>query len=133
MLTFLFDWWYFIGLISALHKIKWYMLGPTCTRKGISAEIPWTQWVGVRLILLYITLVLYLTFTYFSLNVYWTKIKDIISAIQFEIKREIGKLSWMDDDAKIQSKEKIDSMVKYISYPSWYDEVGKMDEYYDRV
>ena len=57
----------------------------------------------------------------------------MVSNIQTEMKREIDKFSWMDDDAKIQSKEKIDSMVKYIGYPSWYDEVGKMDEYYDKV
>ena len=57
----------------------------------------------------------------------------MVSNIQTEMKREIDKFSWMDDDAKIQSKEKMDSMVKYIGYPSWYDEVGKMDEYYDKV
>ena len=72
-------------------------------------------------------------YLFFAPNVHCTKIEDIVSNIQSEIKRKIGKLSWINDNDKIRIKEKIDSMVKYIGYPSWYDEEGKMNEYYDKV
>ena len=57
----------------------------------------------------------------------------MVSNILSEMKKEIDEFSWMDSDAKIQSKEKVDSMVKHIGYPSWYNEVGKMDAYYVTV
>ena len=40
---------------------------------------------------------------------------------------------WMDTPAIQLAVNKVDTMKKNIGYPDWYDEEGRIDEYYDTV
>lgn len=53
--------------------------------------------------------------------------------IEEEIKREITDSPWLDEKTRAAAQEKIDAMTNFVGYPDWYDEPGKVDEYYREV
>ena len=57
----------------------------------------------------------------------------MVSEIQTEMKRHFNESSWMDNNAKLLAMKKVDGMRKNIGYPDWYNQKGKIDEYYDKV
>ena len=57
----------------------------------------------------------------------------MIYIIQDEIQRYFIESSWMDYKAKILAIQKVGSIKKMIGYPDWYNQEGKIDEYYDKV
>ncbi|KAJ4446787.1 hypothetical protein ANN_13485 [Periplaneta americana] len=65
------------------------------------------------------------------LNVTKSKVEEMLSDIKWAFSSLVRSVDWMDEDTKLATLEKADSLKHFVGFPEWLLEPGQLEIYYD--
>ncbi|CAB3998205.1 endothelin-converting enzyme 1-like [Paramuricea clavata] len=58
---------------------------------------------------------------------------EMIKTIKEAFERNIPRADWMDESTKEKALEKLNAVIEMIGYPSWIEDISKLDNYYSNL